>query len=149
MTRARNIRIIAALHLLTSIGTVLFWIGFYTGIVFPKEVLAPRIPHFEGYYAWETSFTVPDLIMATVMLVGGLRLWRDTSDGLGRSLLLAASGACAFLGVLDFTYGIRNGMYTLHHPFSLTVLSFGISLPLLGAISVYQLHKTPPGAGGA
>ena len=142
MNAVTRVKIIAVLHVLTAANFVSFWIGFYGGIIFDPEILAARIPNFDGYYAWETAFTVPDMILASAMLFGGITLFRDAASQLGRTMLLSASGGCIFLGILDFTYGIQNNMYGLGHIFSFVLLSIGIYMPLFGVASIWVLHKT-------
>jgi len=141
MNRDKALRLLALAHIVTALNIILFWIGFYTGIIFPRELLAPRIPHFEGYYAWETSFTLPDMVLAAAMLWGGLRLWRNTRESVGRSVLLAASGGAVFLGLLDMTYNSRHGMYMLGHFYSWVLLTIGIYLPAFGVASIYLLAR--------
>jgi hypothetical protein len=136
-------RSVAVGHLVVAAGIVLFWVGFHTELLFPVEVLRERILHFEGYYAWESSFTVPDLLTALVMVIGARGLLRDPASLLHRHLLMAASGALVFLGVLDFTYDARHGMYALGHWFSYVLLEIGVVLPLFGVASVWALHREP------
>ena len=139
---SRVLKWLGIVHILVAVNIILFWIEFYSGIIFPMDVMSEKITNFDGYYAWETAFTIPDGILALVMIIGGARLVRDTGDRLGKTLLTAASGACIFLGVLDFTYDLGNGMFTLGHIFSWMLLTIGIFLPLFGIASIYVLHKT-------
>lgn len=137
----KTIKILALLHILTAMNMFLFWAGFYSGLIFPKDVLQDKIANFDGYYAWETAFTVPDFLVAVVMMIGAVRILKNGRDMLGSVLLLAASGALIFLGVLDFNYGLTNGMFTLGHMFSFVILAIGAYLPLFGAVSIYLLYK--------
>lgn len=135
-------------NLTVAVTLVLFWLGFYTELIFPVEVLAERIRHFEGYYAWETSFTAPDLILAAALFWSAGRLLRSPNHALALIILSASAGAMMFLGVLDFTYGIRHGMYALGHPFSWILLAIGIGLPIWGATNIglvsMRLKQTIP-----
>jgi|GEM_PF-2312619 len=142
-TRAVDgLRIIAVANIVVAVNIFGFWIGFYSEMIFPIAELAPKIAHFEGYYAWEKSFTVPDCIMAIVAIVAAVRLLRDSQDEAGRLLLTAAAGAMIFLGVLDFNYAIANGMYTLGHPFSWILMSVGIGLPVFGVLTLWIIHRS-------
>ena len=141
MDRDKVLRFLALVHIITGLDIILFWAGFYSGILFPLDLLAPRIPNFEGYYAWETSFTLPDMVLAAAMLWGGVRLWRNTRDRVGRSILLAASGGAIFLGLLDATYDSRHGMYGLGHFYSWVLLMIGIYMPAFGIVSIYLLAR--------
>jgi len=42
-----------------------------------------------------------------------------------------------FLGILDFTYGIRHGMYKLGHLFSWILLAIGLGLPVWGVLNIW------------
>eukprot|EP00565_Helicotheca_tamesis_P006354 CAMPEP_0185727096 /NCGR_PEP_ID=MMETSP1171-20130828/2884_1 /TAXON_ID=374046 /ORGANISM="Helicotheca tamensis, Strain CCMP826" /LENGTH=138 /DNA_ID=CAMNT_0028395593 /DNA_START=155 /DNA_END=571 /DNA_ORIENTATION=+ len=125
-----------------AVGILLFWVGFYTEAIFPVDVLSTKIKNFDGYYAWESSFTVPDVIMAAFMIIACKRLLSDAMDVVGRLLLIACSGGVMFLGVLDFTYAIRNGMYELDHFFSYILLSIGLGLPPLSFATIYVLMNS-------
>jgi hypothetical protein len=142
---AKLTKLVAALHVMVGLELYLFWLAFYGGFIFPADELRPRIANFEGYYAWETSFTVPDLVMGAFMVFAGIRLFRNPADRAARTILVAASGGCAFLGTLDFVYDFANGMYALDHVFSYILLSVGVLLPPFGILSIYFLHRTAPG----
>lgn len=141
MKRDTIIKGIAFLHIITAAGIALFWVGFYSGLIFPVDLLAPKINNFVGYYAWETSFTIPDSILALAMLIGGIMILKNTDNRKGRLLLVAASGGCIFLGVLDFVYDSSNGMYNLGHIFSYILMEVGIFLPLLGIGTIAYFIK--------
>ncbi len=142
MKRNTIIKGIAFLHIITAAGIALFWISFYSGLIFPMDQLAPRISNFAGYYAWETAFTIPDSILALTMLAGGIMVLKDMDNRKGRLLLIAASGGATFLGVLDFVYDFGNGMYNLDHIFSYILLEVGIFLPLLGIGTIAYFIKS-------
>jgi len=93
---------IAILELLTGIGLILFWILFFTVGLAPKN--PPR-----GYLEYEHSFPLPDGLLAILMLVSGTLLLLN--NPLGINLSLVAAGALVFLGVLDFSFNIQNGLY--------------------------------------
>lgn len=133
---------IAILNILAGLDTAGFWIGFFTEILFPIDELKILIHNFEGYYAWESCFVVPDSLLILTAIYAGITVLKDQSSSLGRMLLAASAGAWIFLGVLDFTYGINNGMYTLGHWFSYILLSIGLCLPLIGIVTLWVLHKS-------
>jgi hypothetical protein len=98
---------IAALQLVTGVGLIFFWTAFFTiGI-------APENPP-PGYFIFEHSFPLPDVLLA-FLLFGAAALLGSHDEKrcrLGRSLSLVAAGGLLFLGVLDFSFNIQNGMYT-------------------------------------
>lgn len=132
----KQTRIISWAYLGVAMGIGLFWIGFYSGLIFPIEILEPLIKNFDGYYAWETSFTIPDGIMALGLVIGAARLINNCKDRVGKLVFVSAVGASIFLGVLDFVYAIGNGMYELGHIYSYLLMSIGIGLPILGVYTM-------------
>jgi hypothetical protein len=129
------------LNIATALNTMGFWIGFFTQLTFPIDELRPLINNFDGYYAWERCFVVPDVILAFATLLSCIRLLKNQGDLHALLYLGACAGAWIFLGVLDFTYGISNGMYFLGHPFSYMLLSIGIGLPIVGGTTLWTIHK--------
>ena len=75
---------IAVLELLTGVGLMLFWIGFFT------IGLAHKNPP-KGYMEYEHSFPLPDGLLAILMLVAGTLLL--LSKPWGGHLSLIAAGA--------------------------------------------------------
>jgi hypothetical protein len=91
-------------QLITGIGLFLFWIAFFT------VGLAPEHPP-EGYYTFEHAFPLPDICLGIALLAAAYGLSRD--KGYGRPLSLACSGGMIFLGLVDFSFNIQNGMYLI------------------------------------
>jgi len=102
MIRIRELKIITILELLTGIGLILFWLGFFT------IGLAPENPP-PCYFAYEHSFPLPDMILAMVLLAAGTQLLKHRESG--RILSLIGAGGLIFLGLLDFSFNIQNGVY--------------------------------------
>jgi hypothetical protein len=104
MRKERSPKAIAVLELLTAIGIILFWVGFFT------VGLAPENPP-AGYFVYEHSFPLPDSILALGLIIAALLLLKGKP--LGRSLSLVAAGGLIFLGLIDFSFNIQNGMYAI------------------------------------
>ncbi len=102
MIEIKGLKTIAVLELLTSIGLILFWIGFFT------IGLAPENPP-PCYFAYEHSFPLPDIILSIAMLASGILLLKNKASG--KTLSLVCSGSLMFLGFLDFSFNIQNGIY--------------------------------------
>jgi hypothetical protein len=100
----RDTKIIASFELLTALGLVFFWIGFFT------IGLAPESPP-QCYFAYERSFPLPDLILAAALFISSRLLFKRKPSG--RSLSLLCAGALMFLGILDLSFNIQNGIYSL------------------------------------
>jgi len=102
MIETKRLKTIAVLELLTGIGIILFWIGFFTiGI-------APENPP-QCYSAYERSFPLPDIILSIAILASGILLLKNKESG--STLSLVCSGGLMFLGLLDFSFNIQNGIY--------------------------------------
>jgi len=102
MVKDDKCRLIASLEIVTSVGLILFWLAFFTVGLAPDK--APPC-----YFAYEHSFPLPDGVLAILLLVAGILLMR--SRPAGRPLSLVAAGALVFLGLLDFSFNLQNGIY--------------------------------------
>jgi len=102
MSTIKGLKTIAVFELLTGIGFVLFWIGFFT------IGLAPENPP-QCYFAYEHSFPLPDIILSIALFASGILLLKNKESG--RLLSLVCSGGLIFLGLLDFSFNIQNGVY--------------------------------------
>jgi hypothetical protein len=100
----KEVRVIATLEFLTGIGLLLFWLGFFT------VGLAPENPP-SCYLAYEHSFPLPDTVLAVFLLASSVLLRKGKSAG--GILSSACGGALVFLGLLDFSFNIQNGIYSL------------------------------------
>jgi len=99
-----NHRPVIVIQLITGIGLLLFWLAFFT------VGLAPENPPV-GYYQFEHAFPLPDGALALALLTAAYGLGRNKA--FGRPLSLACSGGMLFLGLVDFSYNIQNGMYLI------------------------------------
>jgi hypothetical protein len=103
MAKEINYRLIASLQIVTAVGLILFWVAFFTVGMAPDKPPA-------CYFAYENSFPLPDGLLAVLLLVTGISMMKNSAAG--RKLTLVAAGALMFLGVLDFSFNIQNGVYT-------------------------------------
>jgi hypothetical protein len=104
MIKIKGLKAIAILELLTGIGFILFWIGFFT------IGLAPENPP-QCYFAYEHSFPLPDIILSITILASGILLLKNKESG--KTLSLVCAGGLIFLGILDFSFNIQNGIYLI------------------------------------
>jgi len=102
MSDRKNGKAIPVLEIVTAVGLILFWIGFFT------VGMAPENPP-ECYFAYEHAFPLPDILLATVLLASAVLLLKDNQ--MGRTLALVAAGALVFLGLVDFSFNLQNGVY--------------------------------------
>lgn len=103
MNDNKIVKTIAVLELLTGAGLIAFWTLFFT------VGLAPADPP-PCYFAFEKSFPLPDSVLAVALLCAGVLLLKGKPAG--RALSLVCAGALVFLGLLDFSFNIRNGIYS-------------------------------------
>ena len=114
MSSDKKDRIILILEIVTAAGLILFWIAFFT------VGLALENPP-QCYFAYEHAFPLPDICLALLLLASGI-LWLRRNP-LGRTLSLIAAGALVFLGLLDFSFNVQNGIY-LASPIDLVTNAF-------------------------
>jgi hypothetical protein len=95
-------RLISALEIVTGAGIILFWVAFFT------IGMAPEKPPV-GYFAYEMSFPLPDGLTSILLIITGILMIKDKRPSMIMSLICA--GALMFLGLLDFSFNIQNGVY--------------------------------------
>jgi hypothetical protein len=129
MIEKKGLKTIAVLELLTGIGIILFWIGFFT------IGLAPENPP-QCYFAYERSFPLPDIILSIAIIASGILLLKNKESG--RTLSFVCSGGLIFLGILDFSFNIQNGIYmtstldmVLNTFINVWCVGFGVTIALL------------------
>jgi len=107
MKRPIGLSIVAALMLLTAMGTLLFWVAFFADLEGQRAgTLASRN---DAWFAWELSFPLADLWMAATAIVGAVGLWRMRPRGVLFGLV--SGGAMVFLGLMDVLFFLKNGLY--------------------------------------
>lgn len=94
--------VIAVLLLVTAVVTAAYWVDFFWhGSVHVVEE--------EWYIRFERAFPVADGFMAVCAAAAGVGLL--TGDEWGVALGLVAAGALVFLGLMDVTFNVDNGLY--------------------------------------
>jgi hypothetical protein len=142
MTGLARVELIARLELLTAAGLFLYWVLYFTTGVAPEH--PPR-----GYFVFQNSFTVADLILAALLvraatlLLGGDPIRRV----MGRGLSLVCAGALLFLGGLDISFNFQNHIYliwsfdmALEVAVNIWCLGFGFLLAYEFAFDAYQRY---------
>ena len=104
MSYSATQRKMAFAGLVLAAGLVAFWTLFFT------VGLSPENPP-PGYEQFEHAFPFPDIMLAIALAVSSLGVLRNA--GWARSGMTAAGGALIFLGLLDFSFNIQNGMYLI------------------------------------
>jgi hypothetical protein len=96
---------VAALEVAVAAGIVLFWVSFF--IAGPAGIDDPKLK--EIYLAFETAFPVADFALACALVLGAAGLLKDREWG--RTFTLAGGGMLVFLGLLDVSFNILQGIY--------------------------------------
>jgi hypothetical protein len=129
MLKQFNSRLISVLEIVTAGGLSLFWLAFFTVGLVPEN--APTC-----YFAYEHSFPLPDGLLAILLLVAGILL--ILNKPWGSKLSLVAAGALVFLGLLDFSFNIQNGIYmtstidlVLNAFINVWCVGFGVAIAVL------------------
>jgi hypothetical protein len=123
---------IGILNQVTATGVLLYWLGFFIIGLAPDN--APP-----GYLEYEHAFPLPDLMLAGLLFFSGWRLQRQQIEAV--SLALSCAGALIFLGILDFSFNLQNGMYLLSIAELISNASINIWCVGYGAFSYYSLTK--------
>ena len=103
MGMSRYVKAVARAQLATGFGIIVFWILFFT------VGLAPTNPPV-CYFAFEHAFPLPDAVLAIGLLGGGALAITGRPEGVTLSLVCA--GGLLFLGLLDASFNLQNGIYT-------------------------------------
>ena len=102
MAKEFNYRLIASLQIITAVGLALFWVAFFTVGMTPLNPPA-------CYFVYEHALPLPSGLLALLLLAAGIMLMKNSS--LALKLSLVAAGGLIFLGLLDFSFNLQNGIY--------------------------------------
>ena len=94
--------VIAGLEVFAALAIAAFWITW-----FRQEHDEPWLP--DGYVDHEAPFVYSDSLLAALLVVAAVLQVLEASAG--ASLGLIAGGMLLFLGVLDFGYFARTGLF--------------------------------------
>lgn len=96
--------VLAVMLVITAVGTTLYWLDFFLrGTVHLVEE--------EWYLRFERSFPVADAWMAAASVVAAAGLFAEADYGI--AFALVAAGALVFLGLMDLTFNVQNGLFRL------------------------------------
>lgn len=93
--------VLAVLLLVTAAGIVVYWVLFALDVV--------EATGEDWYLRFERAFPVPDVATALAATAGGvgLLLGRPWGD----AFALVAAGGLVFLGLIDISFNVQNGLY--------------------------------------
>ena len=121
--------VVAVLLLVTAAVTAAYWVDFFVrGSV--------NVVDEEWYIRFERAFPVADGFMALSSVVAAVGLLAGRPYGV--AFALVAAGALLFLGLMDVTFNVDNGLYRYLRTSSpmraelvINVWSIGLGLALL------------------
>jgi len=114
---------IAYLEIIGALLIIGFWIGWF--LDFLKSSLPD--PLFETYLAFESAFPVADAWIVALLLISAYGIL--TKKSYGSFFAAAAGGALMFLGLIDVSFNLQQGVYQydlLAIPINLAAIIGGI-----------------------
>ena len=138
-TRRLPLETIARLQLVTAACLLVYWMLFFT------VGLAPADPPV-GYFVFQHSFTVPDIILALALTRAATWLLSEDSvqRSRGRALTLVCCGALFFLGMLDISFNILNSVYavlSLETVVEAAVNAWCLGFAIVAGLSARKLYR--------
>jgi hypothetical protein len=100
---SRYVKAVTRAQLATGFGIVVFWVLFFTVGLAPMNQPV-------CYFAFEHAFPLPDAVLAIGLLGGGAPAITGQPEGVTLSLVCA--GGLLFLGLVDASFNLQNGIYT-------------------------------------
>jgi len=131
-SRPKGLGWIIALLCFAFVATLAYWIVFFTS----GDV---QVRNDAVYIAFEKAFPPADAWMALCALLGAIGLWRGRSWGFLFALLAASSAI--FLGLMDVTFNLNEGIYTIGGSEALIEILINLATLLLGPVIIIYVWK--------
>ncbi|MFX0013129.1 MAG: hypothetical protein ACFFB2_04815 [Promethearchaeota archaeon] len=96
---------VAYLEIIGALLIIGFWIGWFLDLL--KSSLPD--PLFETYLAFESAFPVADTWIVILLLISAYGIL--TGKSYGSFFAAAAGGALVFLGLIDISFNLQQGIY--------------------------------------
>jgi hypothetical protein len=123
---------IAVLELLFAAGIIAFWILFFAG-----QMSTPAdAPLRQVYLGYERAFPAADGCLSLGLCAAAFSIFRRKP--IGATLTAACGGAAVFLGILDASFNLQNGMYQLDLVEGLTCAAVNAACIIVGLILVHS-----------
>ncbi|MFX0149941.1 MAG: hypothetical protein ACFFAJ_04110 [Candidatus Hodarchaeota archaeon] len=103
---SKNDRYIAIIEIFGAMTIIGFWIGWFLDIF---KSINPTHPLYDTYVAFETSFPIADAWIVILLLVSAYGIFKEKQYG--APLAIAAGGALVFLGLIDSSFYLQQGVY--------------------------------------
>lgn len=138
-------RVIPILQLVLALGFIGFWIMFFAenACCQPFALTADgpqKTLECERFLAFEKSFPVPDLgYIVPLLIIGAIGMLKEKRYGILASLL--AGSALIFLGLLDVSFNLQNGRYTVDVAEGLMNVLINTVCLVFGPILIWQMWR--------
>jgi hypothetical protein len=131
-------RLIAILQIITGIGIIVFWIIFLTtDILYPANMSESQL---SCYLKHEMSFPIADLILSLALIISAILLLKEKSAGI--KLSLVCSGAMIFLGMLDITYNLQNGLFFTSVVDGILAAFICLWVIVFGSFTIFKMKRS-------
>ncbi|MFX1535821.1 MAG: hypothetical protein ACFFDI_16525 [Promethearchaeota archaeon] len=105
---SKNDRYIAFVEIIGAVLVIGFWIGWFAGIL---KSFQPGDAFYDVYYAFESSFPLADAWIVVLLLISAYGILQEKYYG--RFIAISAGGALVFLGLIDISFNLQQGIYLL------------------------------------
>ncbi|MHA1227885.1 MAG: hypothetical protein ACTSPV_14155 [Candidatus Hodarchaeales archaeon] len=124
---------IAILEVIGALAIVGFWIGWFLDIF--KSVTPSEVPLYDIYFAFESSFPIPDTWIVLSLLLSAIGIYKNKTYG--EVFAASAGGSLIFLALIDISFNIQHGIYELDF---LAIFINAISL-IGGIVLLYWVYQ--------
>jgi len=136
----KKTKTLASCQILFALGIVAYWAIHFLASPSGRASLLISAEHA----AFEAAFPAADVLLAMALLAAGICLLRGLPMGV--LLSCASGGALVFLGVLDISFNLQNGVYGFAS--SLAVLNVTINALCVGfglclLFWTWRMHSLP------
>jgi hypothetical protein len=98
---------VALAEFVAAAGIILFWISYF--FVKSENIMDAHLRDI--YHAFESAFPIADSWLVATLIIGGIGLLKNKNYGILFTLL--AGSALIFLGLVDASFNLQQGIYGL------------------------------------
>jgi len=130
-------RYVAYIEIVGALTIIGFWIGWFLDLF---KSISPDHALYEIYVAFEKSFPIADAWIVILLLMSAYGIFKEKPYG--AFLAVAASGALIFLGLIDSSFYIQQGIF--HYDLSLVAICIACIIGgSFGLIWFWRYHFSP------
>jgi hypothetical protein len=105
-TQNKRMKFLAVCQIFFGVGLMAYWAMYFLTARTGRASFLISAEHA----AFEAAFPAADFVLAAAQMVSGIYLFRGAA--LGMLLCGACGGALIFLGLLDTSFNLQNGVYS-------------------------------------